>query len=165
MPKFVKDEGKWKRNQTLWPKHWNETNDIRYAALAIGRAVSISSISGKKLGPPEWALNACRDYFENYDSLHFDPLKPKSSGSPGISADDQLLDEMAHLIHFSGETINAAARSVTGEGSESSNVRRLTRKWKDEWGDCSKEFKEDNLHPRILVLLRRTNSFLFPFQS
>lgn len=165
MPKFVEDEGRWKRDHSLWERKWQETRDVRYVTLAIGRALAIASTN--KIAPtlPDWAVEACTEYFESFDKNHFDPLVPKKGGPKGfIEHDDRMLDEMA-LLTLGGETLNAAAELVTGEGFEHADVHRLTKKWRVEWGDHPNRKNANEHHPRELRVLRRSGSFLYPRQS
>lgn len=163
-PKYVKVKVQWQRRQAGWKMLFKETGDIRYAALAIGRAISIGTTYKKTVSPPQWALSACEKWFETYDKSYFDPLSKGKKGPPGYKDDDNLLDEMAKLT-LSGTSVNAAAKKVFGKDPDKSNVDRLSRKWRDELGDHPDKNTDDLFHPREQRFLRLKGKFRYHFQS
>jgi hypothetical protein len=160
MPKFCKVGENWVQNHKIYKMNWLASNDIEWAYLAVGLSYSMSMISGATVEIPSWAKEALARQFEEYDAMHFDPLKHKSAGAPGNVADDKLLDEMARLT-LDGYSVNKAAKEVSSEDAGGPSVRRLTRKWKKEWGGLPKYLKLIFAHPRQMRLYRIENHFLY----
>lgn len=180
-PKLLRIDGVWKRRQAAWEKLFEETGDIRYAVLAIGRVQAISSAYNRPIDFPGWAFTACSEFFEWYDKSYFDPINSKSQGTQGYINDDDLLDDMASLMltainEETGKkfTVNSAAEAVLAEKKptkkqekipEPSDIRRLTKKWNDEWGSPKLKNDENEWHPRELRQLRLKKQFLYPHQA
>lgn len=102
--------------------NYRRTYDVRYAALVIGKWPA---------NPPEWAIEACRSFYEESEKAVKPILGPKRRGNPGYPSDADLLEKMADLI-CSGKTKHAAAKSVTGKDTKDPNIRRLIRLWDKE---------------------------------
>ncbi len=96
-----------------------ETEDIQYAALAIG---------SNPEDPPEWAIKACVAYYEEHE-VAVEPsavgAKPKYGYEDGL-----LLDRVADLVVVDGLSLTAATKRVTDQESDGTDFRRLMRIWK-----------------------------------
>lgn len=153
-------------------KDYEETGDVRFAALAIGQHPINSpgwalkacenfakSSDGQILnaafaigqtpdGPPQEAMHVCRNLAEQSEIAHEPVLKAAHPGPKGYDIDDKLLEQMTDLV-ASGMSVRAAAMQVTGDHVAGPNAHRLQRKWADERFDVmvgDDEFEE--IHPR-----------------
>ena len=154
MSKKGKISGTQKPKWRYAKKNYKKTGDVRYAALIIG-------MSGKKA--PEWAFQACQDYFKTSEKAHKPVITKNGKGNPG-TADDDLLDAMAASI-IGGQTLHAAAmEATTDDAHKQSNVRRLERKWRKEEKESPKIEDYDLDHYRleraIVRYARANNLFL-----
>ena len=142
-------EPKWRFAKT----NYEETGDVRYAALIIG-------MSGKKA--PEWAFQACQDFFESCEKAHKPVIIKKDSSNPG-TADDDLLDAIADSM-IRGQALHAAAMEVTTDDPhKQSNVRRLERKWRIEEKESLKieDYGLDHFRlERAIVRYARANNLI-----
>lgn len=104
---------------------YEDTGDVRYAALAIGLRAGASQLSDL----PAWALRACVDFASKQVS-GYRFYEPELGD---YSQDGELLDLIAHrIVLFDCSFLRACSMALAclGEPEDDSTVRRLQRLWK-----------------------------------
>ena len=120
-------------------KHYRETGDARYIALAIGKTPE---------NPPQWAIEACQKFFHKSKLRDFSNLWVQK-GPPPTDADIELLEKMSVLI-ADGASVNAAARTVTDDGdSKETDMRRLINQFNNEKWINEQEEPEEQAPRRL----------------
>lgn len=103
-------------------EHYEKTGDVHYIVLAIGAYPK---------NPPQWAIDACREYFTKSRQQDFFNLK-KRPGPKLADKDYERLELMSELI-AAGHTVNAAANKVTEDDrNKEANMKKLIRQYQKE---------------------------------
>jgi hypothetical protein len=137
------------RGQSIQTAHssFKKTGNILYAVIAIG----------EKTPPPEWALEACKMYFEKANAAHTDIVAQgitdlKTAGY----GDSAMLERVAELMLEEGMTELGAIKQALGDNAKDADIRRLQRKRAKEirlYGGEDGEVLEDD--PRTNRLLEK----------
>lgn len=143
---------------------YSNTGDFRFVVLTIGRC------RPDKI--PQWALDACHDYYKRWQLNHRTFITPNKWIIPKASRDGKLLDIMAdyllkRLNYIDGKKITKAnvhaaakyaaeenAKEQKGTDAFNPDIQRLTRAWENELkmlalGVSDDDAKALTSHPRM----------------